>query len=125
MQRIGFVTFSSFGAMGLAMLSTFEHANLTKGEQFYEVTLLSESGGPVRSSAGFSVITEPFGEDVFDTLIVGASTQWQSQRPVSSISSGAACVLPGASLGHGPGRAAPKASPVKGFARLTFGAFEK
>ena len=81
MQRIGFVTFSNFGAMGLAMLSTFEHANLTKAEQFYEVTLLSESGGPVRSSAGFSVITEPFGEDVFDTLIVGASTQLAEPTP--------------------------------------------
>jgi len=75
MQRVGFVTFPSFGAMGLAMLSTFEHANLTKGEQVYEVTLLSETGGLVGSSAGFSVMTEPFGEDVFDTLIIGASTR--------------------------------------------------
>jgi transcriptional regulator GlxA family with amidase domain len=81
MQRIGFVTFSNFGAMGLAMLSTFEHANLTNGEQFYEVTLLSENGGPVLSSAGFSVITEPFGEDVFDTLIVGASTKLAEPTP--------------------------------------------
>jgi transcriptional regulator GlxA family with amidase domain len=81
MQRVGFVTFPNFGAMGLATLSTFEHANLTRGEQVYEVTLLSETGGPVDSSAGFSVMTEPFGEDVFDTLIVGASTQLAEPTP--------------------------------------------
>jgi transcriptional regulator GlxA family with amidase domain len=81
MQRVGFVTFPNFGAMGLAALSTFEHANLTKGEQVYEVTLLSETGGPVRSSAGFSVMTEPFGETVFDTLIIGASTRVDRPTP--------------------------------------------
>lgn len=81
MQRVGFVTFPNFGAMGLATLSTFDHANLTKGEQVYEVTLVSETGGPVRSSAGFSVITEPFGEAVFDTLIIGASTQMAEPTP--------------------------------------------
>jgi transcriptional regulator GlxA family with amidase domain len=81
MHRVGFVTFPNFGAMGLAALSTFEHANLTNEEQFYEVTLLSETGGPVRSSAGFSVMTEPFGDAVFDTLIVGASTRLDEPTP--------------------------------------------
>src|SRR5262249_43023875 len=55
--------------------------NLTKGEPVYEVTLLSETGGPVRSSAGFSVMTEPFGDAVFDTLIVGASTRLAAPIP--------------------------------------------
>lgn len=81
MLPVGFVTFPNFGAMGLAALSTFEHANLTKGERVYEVTLLSETGGPVPSSAGFSVMTEPFGDAVFDTLIVGASTERDEPTP--------------------------------------------
>jgi transcriptional regulator GlxA family with amidase domain len=81
MHRVGFVTFPNFGTMGLAALSTFEHANLAKGEQFYEVTLLSEAGGPVRSSAGFSVISEPFNDALFDTLIIGASTQLKEPTP--------------------------------------------
>jgi transcriptional regulator GlxA family with amidase domain len=81
MQRIGFVTFPNFGAMGLAALSTFEHANLAKGERVYKVTLLSETGGPVRSSAGFSVMTVPFADAVFDTVIISASTQLNEPSP--------------------------------------------
>ena len=81
MLHIGFVTFPDFGAMGLAALSTFEHANLAKGERVYEVTLLSETGGPMRSSAGFAVMTEAFGDAVFDTVIIGASTRLAEPTP--------------------------------------------
>jgi transcriptional regulator GlxA family with amidase domain len=81
MHRVGFVTVTNFGAMGLAALSTFELANGTTGERVYDVTLLSETGGPVRCSTGFSVITEPFGDAVFDTLIVGASTHFDDPMP--------------------------------------------
>ena len=73
MHRVGFVTFAGFGAMGLAGLSAFETANLTNGERVYEITLLSETGGLVPCSTGFSVMTEPFTDTVFDTLIVGAT----------------------------------------------------
>lgn len=72
MHRVGFLTFTGFGAMGLAALSAFELANGTSGERVYEVTLVSETGGLVPCSTGFSVMTEPFGDTVFDTLIVGA-----------------------------------------------------
>ena len=68
MHRVGFVTFAGFGAMGLAGLSAFETANLTSGERVYEITLLSETGGLVPCSTGFSVMTEPFNDTVFDTL---------------------------------------------------------
>src|ERR1700756_1586922 len=81
MHSVGFVTFPNFGAMGLAALSTFEHANFIKGEGVYEVKLLSESGGLVRSSAGFLVMTEPFGDAELDTLIVGAPTRLDEPAP--------------------------------------------
>jgi transcriptional regulator GlxA family with amidase domain len=81
MHRVGFVTFTNFGAMGLAAVSTFELANFTSGERAYEITLLSETGGPVRCSAGFSVITEPFGDAVFDTLIIGSTTRFDDPMP--------------------------------------------
>jgi transcriptional regulator GlxA family with amidase domain len=81
MHRVGFVTFANFGAMGLAALSAFEHANLTNGERVYEVTLLSETGGLVPCSSGFSVMTEPFGDAAFDTVIVGASTRLEEPMP--------------------------------------------
>ncbi|MEP7043556.1 MAG: helix-turn-helix domain-containing protein [Dokdonella sp.] len=47
-------------------------ANLPPADRHYDVRLLSEFGGPVRSSCGFSVDTEPFEGAVFDTLIAGA-----------------------------------------------------
>jgi len=37
MQHVGFVVFPNFQAMGLAVISTFEFANLAKGEQVYKV----------------------------------------------------------------------------------------
>jgi transcriptional regulator GlxA family with amidase domain len=40
----------------------------------YDVRLLSESGGSIRSSLGVSVATEPFPADDLDTLIVGRGT---------------------------------------------------
>jgi transcriptional regulator GlxA family with amidase domain len=42
-------------------------------EAVYEVHLLSETGGSVRSSIGVSVATEPFDETNFDTVMVGGS----------------------------------------------------
>jgi transcriptional regulator GlxA family with amidase domain len=72
-QRIGFVVLPSFQVMSLAALSVFEFANKEMGEPVYDVRLLSETGGPVRSSIGFTVATEPFDDTNFDTLIVGGS----------------------------------------------------
>jgi transcriptional regulator GlxA family with amidase domain len=81
MQHIGFVVFPNFQAMGLAIISTFEFANLARGEQVYNVVLLSESGGPVRASLGFSVDTQAFGDAVFDTVIIGAATHVERPTP--------------------------------------------
>ena len=44
-----------------------------KGEPVYDVHLLSEAGGLVASSLGFSVATKPLGNKDFDTVIVGGS----------------------------------------------------
>ena len=71
-QRIGFVIYPEFHVMGLAMISAFEVANMVLGDSVYEIAMLSESGGLVRSSAGFSVMTAPFGEEEFDTVVVAA-----------------------------------------------------
>jgi transcriptional regulator GlxA family with amidase domain len=81
MQRIGFVVFPNFQAMGLAVVSTFEFANLTKEENVYEVRLLSEAGGPVRASLGFSVDTEAFGDATFDTVVIAAAAHVEMPTP--------------------------------------------
>ena len=75
MQRIGFVVLPGFQMMSVAALSVFELANWESGEPVYDVHLLSETGGSVRTSIGVSVATEPFDDTNFDTLIVGRGTQ--------------------------------------------------
>jgi len=71
MLRIGFIIFPGFGVMSFSAMSVFETANTEKGERYYDVRLLSETGGPVRSSIGVVVETEAFGDNVFDTIIIG------------------------------------------------------
>ncbi|RVI10577.1 GlxA family transcriptional regulator, partial [Sinorhizobium meliloti] len=58
MHRIGFVVFPRFQLMGFAAVTAFEMANLALGETVYEIELLSEAGGEVKSSAGFGVLTK-------------------------------------------------------------------
>jgi transcriptional regulator GlxA family with amidase domain len=71
MLRLGIVLFPGFQVMGLAMTTVFEFANLTANEAVYDIKLLSEHGGLVPSSGGFSVSTEPFDDQRFDTMLVG------------------------------------------------------
>jgi transcriptional regulator GlxA family with amidase domain len=74
MQRIGILIYPGFQMMTLAALPVFECANLPPNERRYDVRVLSENGGLVRSSIGLSVDTEAWGDPSFDTLIVGASS---------------------------------------------------
>jgi transcriptional regulator GlxA family with amidase domain len=75
LQRIGVVTFPGFHVMSFAALSVFEVANSEFGERRYDVHFISETGGPVRTSVALMVATEPFDGSVFDTLIIGGSTE--------------------------------------------------
>jgi transcriptional regulator GlxA family with amidase domain len=75
MQRIGFVVVPGFQVVSFATSSVFEQANRMVGEPVYDVRLLSETGGPVRTSMGMPIETEPFGDTNFDTLIVSRGTE--------------------------------------------------
>ena len=81
MQRIGFTLLPGFQVMSFAVISVFEFANREIGEPVYDVHLLSETGGSVRSSSGISVATEPFDDRNFDTLMVGGSAVAGSLTP--------------------------------------------
>jgi transcriptional regulator GlxA family with amidase domain len=81
MQRIGFTLLPGFQVMSFAVISVFEFANREIGEQVYDVHLLSETGGSIRSSSGISVATEPFDDRNFDTLMVGGSAVAESLTP--------------------------------------------
>ena len=59
--------------MNLAPLTAFEFANLEVGHAFYDVSFLSEGGGPIRTSIGVVMETEPFADRRFDTVIVVGS----------------------------------------------------
>src|SRR5580693_9262505 len=75
MQRIGFVLSPGFQVMSLAALSVFECANKEMGEPVYDLHLLSETGGLMRSSIGVGVATEPFRATVFDALFFCRDTE--------------------------------------------------
>ncbi len=70
MQRIGFVIQEGFQMIGLAAQAVFEYSNRVAGKSVYEVRVLSEKGGPVRSSLGIALQTERFSGRAFDTLII-------------------------------------------------------
>jgi transcriptional regulator GlxA family with amidase domain len=69
-KRIGSIIFDGFQSMNLAALSVFEYANHMAGKPLYEMCMISENGGPIRSSTGMTVETEVFDNRAFDTLIV-------------------------------------------------------
>lgn len=69
MRRIGFILEDGFQVMGLAALTAFEFANQALGTEAYRLTIMSEKGGPIRSSLGIRIETEPLG-DFPDTLMV-------------------------------------------------------
>src|SRR6201990_74309 len=75
------VVFDGFQAMRLAALSVFEYANVMLGKPVYEMQFISEHGGPVRSSAGMVVDSKPFGETVYDTVIVGGGASILEHAP--------------------------------------------
>ena len=81
MQRIGFTALPGFQVLSVGALSVFEFANKEMDGPVYDVHLLSETGGSIRSSIGISVETEPFGDTIFDTRIVGGSAEIGSLTP--------------------------------------------
>jgi transcriptional regulator GlxA family with amidase domain len=71
MLRIAYIVVQNFQVMIFGGLTVFEMANRLTKEPHYEIRLISEGGGPVQSSLGYSVITDSFDEGGFDTVIIG------------------------------------------------------
>ena len=74
MLHVGNVVYPGFDIMTVSAMSVFEYANTQLSEPLYDARLVSEHGGPVRSSIGVVVHTEPFGASKFDTLIIGGNS---------------------------------------------------
>jgi transcriptional regulator GlxA family with amidase domain len=70
MHSIALMAYPQFQSLSLSLGSVFECANLLHGEALYEFHVVSENGGPVSSSLGFSVNTTPIRAEGYDTLII-------------------------------------------------------
>jgi transcriptional regulator GlxA family with amidase domain len=81
-HRIGLVIFPGAQILSTAPVAVFEVANVTLGRPFYDLVVLSETGGPVRTSVGITLDSEPLGAPDFDTLVIGAGTQIEAASPV-------------------------------------------
>jgi transcriptional regulator GlxA family with amidase domain len=90
MHRVGLIVPHHFQLLSLAPLTAFEMtafelAKLPPAPTHYDIRLLSEHGGPVRSSAGLTVETEAFGDPAFDTIIVAAITAFEMPPSTASL----------------------------------------
>ena len=82
-RRTGLVIGPDFDFMGLAVTTPFVVANRYAGTALYDVHLLSERGGPIRSGLGPDLATEPLGDPAaFDTLLVAAGINPPTTSPV-------------------------------------------
>jgi transcriptional regulator GlxA family with amidase domain len=75
MHSVGLVVYPQFQSLALAVASVFEYANLLRGEAAYDFSIVSERGGPIASSQGFSVHSEPLADAGYDTVIVAGDNE--------------------------------------------------
>ena len=74
MRDIAFVVYPGYSVIALAVVTAFEVANSVAEAPPYALHFVSETGGPVRTSAGMMLETEVFTQMPFDTLVVGGAT---------------------------------------------------
>lgn len=80
-RSVGLLLPASFQVLDLMAATVFELANSLCETAAYEIALLSESGGLVRSSSGIAVLTDPLTRYDYDTLLVAAQTQPSRPAP--------------------------------------------
>src|SRR5437773_6803979 len=81
MRKIAVIVFADFQVLDLATMTAFELANKEAGTTHYDVSLVSEAGGAIRSSFGISVDSLPFGRAPVDTVLVSGSLRMAPATP--------------------------------------------
>lgn len=81
MHRVALVLFPGVQVLSLAPLSVFEMANAQLGRPFYDVRVLSESGGQIGTSIGAVVDSQRFSRQTFDTVIFGGASVISQSSP--------------------------------------------
>lgn len=84
MRKIGLFVYPGFQVMCFVAFSAFEVANKRSGETLYDLHILSEKGGLLRSSFGMDVSTKAVGEDEYDTILVGVGMEPPSTSPTAA-----------------------------------------
>jgi transcriptional regulator GlxA family with amidase domain len=85
MRKVGFLIHPGFSPMGFAVATAFEIANLQAGAPVYAVHMLSERGGPIRTSVGFPVMTEALDADDYDLLLIGGGMEESSAETIAFV----------------------------------------
>ncbi|NYH23061.1 GlxA family transcriptional regulator [Paraburkholderia bryophila] len=81
MRHVGVVVFPGFQILDMVAISVFELANLVAGQPEYQVEVISEHGGTVRSSSGIEVVSRPFGDPAYDTVVVTGAMEIAPSSP--------------------------------------------
>jgi transcriptional regulator GlxA family with amidase domain len=81
MKHVGVVVFPGFQILDMVAVSIFELANRELGEPVYEVEVISEHGGMVRSSSGVEIASRPFGGPAYDTVVVTGAMEIAPSSP--------------------------------------------
>jgi len=81
MHTVGLLLFPHFQSLSLAVGTVFEYANLVSGQRAYEYHLVSEHGGSVATSQGYSVTTSALTERAYDTLIIAGDNDLPHPSP--------------------------------------------
>lgn len=84
MQHIAFLLYPGFQIMSLAAVSVFEFTNLELARKAYDISYISEAGGPLSTSLGMTIGTEVFADPAFDTLIVAGAPSFVLPKPGES-----------------------------------------
>ncbi|MGM4891562.1 GlxA family transcriptional regulator [Tardiphaga sp. 709] len=80
-MKIGLVLCPSFQPICFGAVAAFDVANKQAGKKLYDMRILSEEGGLVASSSGMQVMTDAFGDESYDTLIVAAGLEIPTSSP--------------------------------------------
>ena len=80
-KSVAIIVFDGFQIVDMAAVSVYEMANALPGGPYYDITLLSEHGGPVRSSSGIRLDSLPFGAPAYDTVMVTGAMEAVHSSP--------------------------------------------
>jgi len=86
MRRLGLVIFPGFQILdATGPLAAFEIAHLYARRRGYEVRLLADAAGPVRSSCGVSLVADALNDGPYDTLMVSGGDGTRAREALSGV----------------------------------------